>query len=49
MANAAVWLGQLMAEFTNSEEAPMLLYEDNQSAIAMSKNPQFQGRAKHMT
>ena len=51
MANAAqesVWLGQLMAEFTNSDEAPMLLYEDNQSAIAMSRNPQFHGRAKHI-
>lgn len=51
MANAAqesVWLGQLMAEFTVSEEAPMLLYEDNQSAIAMSRNPQFHGRAKHI-
>ena len=26
----------------------MLLYEDNQSTIAMAKNPQFHGRAKHI-
>lgn len=27
---------------------PLLIYEDNQSAIAMSKNPQFHGRSKHI-
>ena len=51
MANTAqesVWLRQLMAELTNSSEAPTLIYEDNQSAIAMTKNPQFHGRAKHI-
>ena len=53
MASAAqesVWLRQLMAELTNSSvaEAPTLIYEDNQSAIAMTKNPQFHGRAKHI-
>ncbi len=39
MANAAqksVWLKQLMAELVNSsDETPTLLYEDNQSAIAI--------------
>ena len=24
------------------------MYEDNQSSIAMTKNPQFHGRAKHI-
>ncbi len=52
MANAAqesVWLRQLMAELINSsDETPTLLYEDNQSAIAMSKKNQFHGRAKHI-
>ena len=52
MASAAqesVWLKQLMGELTNSDaEAPTLIYEDNQSAIAMAKNPQFHGRAKHI-
>lgn len=46
----SVWLRQLIAELTNSSvaEAPTLIYEDNQSAIAMTKNPQFHGRAKHI-
>ena len=25
-----------------------MIYEDNQSAIAIAKNPQFHGRAKHI-
>ena len=52
MASAAqesVWLRQLIAELTNSfPESPTLIYEDNQSAIAMMKNPQFHGRVKHI-
>ena len=52
MASAAqesVWLRQLIAELTNSStKSPTLIYEDNQSAIAMTKNPQFHGRAKHI-
>ena len=26
----------------------MIIYEDNQSAICMAKNPKFHGRAKHI-
>ena len=26
----------------------MIVYEDNQSAIAMAKDPQFHGRSKHI-
>ena len=52
MASAAqesVWLRQLIAELTNSiAEAPTLIYEDNQSVIAMTKNPQYHGGAKHI-
>lgn len=49
----AIWLRQLNAELTNFVEskqliAPTLIYEDNQSAIAMSRNPQFHGRSKHI-
>ncbi len=44
----AVWLRQLIAEITSSEKTSILLHEDNQSAIAMAKNPQFHGRAKHI-
>lgn len=51
MASAAqesVWLRQLIAELTNASKPSTLIYEDNQSAIAMTKNPQFHGRAKHI-
>ena len=51
MASAAqesIWLQQLICELTNLELSSMLIYEDNQSAIAMAKNPQFHGRAKHI-
>ena len=29
-------------------EKPITIYEENQPAIAMSKNPQFHGRSKHI-
>ncbi len=43
MASAAqesVWLRQLITELTDSSatESPTLMYEDNQSAISMTKN-----------
>ena len=44
----AVWLRGLAADMQVDSKGPMVIYEDNQSAIAMSKNPQFHGRAKHI-
>ena len=39
-AQESVWLRQLITELTNSSaESPTLIYKDNQSAIAMTKNP----------
>ena len=35
-------------ELGNSLETPTVIFEDNQSTIAMTKNPQFHGRAKHI-
>ena len=29
-------------------EGPTLIFEDNQSTIAMAQNPQFHGQAKHI-
>ncbi|XP_065893742.1 uncharacterized protein [Dysidea avara] len=43
----AVWLRQLMSELGNTPIIPTTMFEDNQSAIAMTKNPQSHGRAKH--
>ena len=47
-AQEAVWLRQLTTDLTCSPEKASIIYEDNQSAIAMTKNPQFHGREKHV-
>ena len=43
-----LWLRQLEVELGYSPEGPTLIFEDIQSTIAMAKNPQFHGRAKHI-
>ena len=43
-----VWIRRLVTELGNEPEGPTTLMEDNQSSIAMAKNPQFHGRAKHI-
>ena len=43
----ALWIRQLMTELT--PEKATLIFEDNQSAIAMTKNPQYHGRSKHVS
>jgi len=47
-AQEAIWMRQLVGELNNKPTGPIIIYEDNQSAICMSKNPQFHGRAKHI-
>ena len=47
-AQEAVWLRLLMEDLDGKTETPMTLFDDSQSAIAMTKNPQFHGRAKHI-
>ena len=39
---------QLVADLKKEEAKSMVIYEDNQSAISMAKNPQFHGRVKHI-
>ena len=39
---------RLSAELGNPLRAPTIVKEDNQSCIAMAKNPQYHGRAKHI-
>ena len=46
-AQEAVWLRQLNQELTGKTE-PVMIYEDNQSTIAIAKNPQFHGRVQHI-
>ncbi|KAK4325723.1 hypothetical protein Pmani_003666 [Petrolisthes manimaculis] len=44
----AVWLRKLAVDIQIDCKGPLLLYEDNKSTIAMSKNPQFHGKTKHI-
>ena len=47
-AQEAVWLKHLNYDLTGAV-APIMINEDNQSAIAIAKNPQFHGRVKHIS
>ena len=49
-AQEAIWIHQLTKNLKNDMAAkePIVIYEDNQSAICMAKNPQFHGRTKHI-
>ena len=38
-AQEAIWLQHLVGDLGNKPVDPMVLYEDNQSAICMAKNP----------
>ena len=42
-AQQCLWLRQLEVELGCPAEGPTLIFEDNQSAIVMVKNPQFHG------
>jgi hypothetical protein len=44
-----IWMRQLMGELGYSISGPSLLRMDNQSAIAVSKNPEHHGRMKHLS
>ena len=43
-----IWLAQLIAELKGEEAGVVKLKIDNQSAIALSKNPVFHNRSKHI-
>ena len=44
----AVWMRLLTSELCGSSMEEIIVYEDNQSAIQMAKNPQFHGRTQHI-
>ncbi|KAJ9567735.1 hypothetical protein OSB04_003701 [Centaurea solstitialis] len=44
----AIWLRELLAELIGLEKQKVLIRVDNKSAIALSKNPVFHGRSKHI-
>jgi len=43
-----IWLARLLSEFSSSDAKPFVLRVDNQSAIALAKNPVFHDRSKHI-
>jgi hypothetical protein len=47
-ARQALWLRNLLSEITGKEQQVVTLYVDNNSAIALMKNPVFHGRSKHI-
>jgi hypothetical protein len=47
-ARQALWLRNLLLEITGKEQQLVTLYVDNNSAIALMKNPVFHGRSKHV-
>ena len=44
----SIWLQRLLTDMGANQSNATIINEDNQSAIAMAKNPQFHGRAKHI-
>uniref|UniRef100_A0A1X7STA9 Reverse transcriptase Ty1/copia-type domain-containing protein n=1 Tax=Amphimedon queenslandica TaxID=400682 RepID=A0A1X7STA9_AMPQE len=47
-AQKACWMKQLLSDLRYGSSLPMVIYEDNQSAICMTKNQLFYGRTKHI-
>jgi hypothetical protein len=44
----AIWMRRLLCDIGCKTDQPTLLYEDNQGAIEISKNPKFHNRTKHI-
>lgn len=44
----AIWMRQLTIDLKNVPDKPLKIFEDNQSAMCIAKNPQFHGRTKHI-
>jgi hypothetical protein len=47
-AKEAIWLGRLFNGLQQPSTFPIPLYIDNQSAIAIARNPEFHDRTKHI-
>ena len=47
-AQELIRLHQLLIDTNENSVNPMTIFEDNQSTIAMTRNPQHHGRAKHL-
>ena len=47
-AKQAMWLQELLSEVVGRSIVQMTIRVDNKSAIALTKNPVFHGRSKHI-
>ena len=47
-AKQAIWLQELLGEINDITSEKLVIYIDNKSAIALTKNPVFHGRSKHI-
>jgi len=47
-ARQIIWLRQFLSELEFPEQKPTTLHNDNKGAIALSKDPQFHARSKHI-
>lgn len=47
-AKQAIWLQDLFGEIVGRQGERVVIYIDNKSAIALSRNPVFHGRSKHI-
>lgn len=47
-ATQTVWLRRILEVMHHEQNTPTKIYCDNKSAIALSKNPVFHGRSKHI-
>ena len=48
VACEAIWLRRILSDMQQSEEMPTIIHCDNILAIAMTKNPVFHSRTKHI-
>ena len=47
-AKQTLWLRNLISDITKEKPKAVTLFVDNNSAIALMKNPMFHGRSKHI-
>ena len=45
----AIWLNRLLFEMSNDNNSPILIFEDNQAAIAIANNPKDHPKTKHIS
>ena len=47
-AQEAIWLNQLMGDLGQNMDRPITIFEDNQGAMELAKNPKYHNRTKHI-